>query len=86
VSAASDLPFCQSSWLTSGPMSVGGETLSAPAVHHFRVAGSQVRKVQHPAFRHPQSGEAQRPSWNLCAQLHPMARYQDRERASPSNL
>lgn len=60
-------------------MFAGREAISAPAVPHFRFAGSQIHKVQHPPFCHPESGEAQRPSWNLCAQLHPMARHQDRE-------
>ena len=60
-------------------MSAGWETISTPPVPHFRLAGSKIRKVQHPTFSHPESGEAQRPSWNLCAQLRPMARHQDRE-------
>lgn len=78
VSAASDLPFSQSPSLTRGPTLVGGETISISAVSHFCVTGSQIRTVQHSPFCHPESREAQRSSRNLCAQFHPMARYQDR--------
>lgn len=85
VSVASVLLFSQSSRLTCGSISAGGKTLSTPAVPHFRLVGSQIHEVQHPAFCNSESREAQRSSWHLCAQLHPMARYQDRELACPSS-
>ena len=45
VSAISDPPFLQSTQLTGGPISTGGKTLSAPALPHFRLVGSQIRTV-----------------------------------------
>ena len=86
VSAESRLPFSQSTQLICGPMHPGGKTLSTPAVPHLRLVGSQIHEVQHPTFCNSEGGEAQRSSWHLCAQLHPMARYQDRELAHPSSV
>ena len=45
VSAISDSPSLQCTQLTYGSMSAGGEALSAPAVPHIRIVGSQIRAV-----------------------------------------
>jgi len=45
VSVVSYSSFTQSTQLTGGPISTGGKTISAPAVPHFRLVGSQIRTV-----------------------------------------